>query len=155
MTTEHTPDELCQMLTTGAAEYGPTTRAAIHLLVFTELPHRRTFVELLDIEDINVGSGEPVWVAHVRSWPALATRQRSSRMSSGTHRLLTLAVSLATGTAVNLRDAVQVGGHAHTRRVVEAMAIATGADEYYAITPTPALDEMLAKRAAMFGEPPA
>jgi hypothetical protein len=120
--------------------------AAVHLLTFTELPGRASFADLVDVEDINAGGGAPTLAAFVRDWKELRT---ASHLGSACQRLLTLAASLATGEPVDFAENVSGLGHAHARRVIEAIAIATGQGEMYAITPTPALDEMLARRDAL------
>jgi hypothetical protein len=141
----YTAEELIAMLVAGAEADGrPTQRAAVHLLTFTELPRWRSFQDSLVIE----GSQ-----AYVHIWSALPLSDAGSRLSSAGNRLLALAVSLAGGGPVGLRDNVTGLGHAHARRVVEAFLIATGGEEFYALTGTPALDELHQFNAAMDGDP--
>lgn len=147
--TEYSPEGLCRMLTAGAAAIGRTTvRAAVHLLTFTELPHRRDFPSLIVFEYVDEGELR-VPAAFVRDWAALPDSRAADRIGGGDQRMLALAVSLATGGPVDLAANVGVGGHAHARRVIEAIAIATGYGEMYAVTPTAKLDEMLAARDAL------
>jgi len=152
-------DELREMLVVGAGICGPSTlQAAVHLLTFTELPARRGFAELLEFEDAD-GPATPAEVADrrlglaafVTDWTALPSSPVAHRLGSGDARLLALAVSLAENQPVDLRTNITVGGHVHARRVIEAMAIATGYGEHYQITPTAALDELLAARDALTG----
>jgi hypothetical protein len=48
--------------------------------------------------------------------------------------MVTLAVSLAGGQSIDLAANVAVSGPAHARRVIEAIAIATGYDNTWAVT---------------------
>lgn len=147
-TAELSADELCQMLTAGANAIDRTNvRAAVHLLTFTALPHRRRFAELIDVEDVD---GRVPVAAFVRNWKALPGSPAADRLAGGDQRLLALAVSLATGEPVDLAANAAASGYAYARRVIEAIAIATGYSNMYAITSTPALDEMLAANDALF-----
>jgi hypothetical protein len=153
--TTHSPDELAQMLVAGAQAIGRTNvQAAIHLLTFTSLPHRHAFPELLDVfpaldvEDVD-GRDGPALAAYVKDWKALPGSAAADRLGGGDQRLLALAVSLAVGEPVDLSANLSVGGYAHARRVIEAMAIATGYSEHYEIRPTARLDQMIAEREAL------
>jgi hypothetical protein len=115
--------------------------AAIHLFTFTELPGRASFAEFVDVEDINAGD-DPVPAAFVRDWNVLRT---GPHLGSAGRRLLALAASLAVGEQVGLAENLSGLGNAHARRVIEAIAIATGHGEMYAITATPALAEQYAR----------
>jgi len=66
--------------------------------------------------------------------------------------MLEIAASYAAGRPVNLREHGHGFGTAHARRVVEAVAIGTGMSEYLTIADSPALAEMRARQAALFGE---
>lgn len=146
----HSPDELIDLLTAGAQLDGrPTTQAAVHLLTFSSFPHQADALSLIEFD--NDGDEDlPVTAAFVTDWPAVESMAAARRWGSGTQRLVALAVSLATGAPIDLRDTVPAGGHAHARRVIEAMAVATGYAEVYAITPTVKLDQMIAERDALF-----
>jgi hypothetical protein len=147
--TTHSPDELTQMLVAGAQATGRTNvQAAIHLLTFTSLPHRHAFPELLDVEDVD-GRDGPALAAFVKDWKSLPDSPAADRLGGGDQRLLALAVSLAAGEPVDLSANLSVGGYAHARRVIEAMAIATGYSEHYEIRPTAKLDQMIADRDAL------
>lgn len=89
--------------------------AAVHLLTFTELPHRRGFADLVDVETVDAPDG-PVLAAFVRDWTALHQSPAAERLSGAHDRMLALAVSLATGEPVDLAGTVGVGGHAHARQ---------------------------------------
>jgi len=147
--TEYSPEALCDLLTAGATAIGrPNVQAAVHLLTFTSLPHRRDFPSLIVFEYVDT-DGVSAPAAFVRDWKALPASRAADRIGSGDARMLALAVGLATGEPVDLRENVAVGGHAHARRVIEAIAIATGYGEMFTVTPTPKLDELLAARDAL------
>jgi hypothetical protein len=148
---QYTAEEMEQMLAAGGKLIGTyPAQAAIHLLTFTELPGRRDFAALVDVEEVPDHDGRPVLAAFVRDWAILAEGPAISYRTGGDARMLALAASLASGQRVDLRDNVGVGGHAHARRVIEAFAIATGVADLYAVTPTPALEERLAQFGALF-----
>ncbi|WP_431935843.1 hypothetical protein [Micromonospora sp. RP3T] len=156
-------DEMRAMLTAGAQRDGALNRrGAVHLLTFTSIPAWRGFPALVDVLTVPVmvdaGSDGPwhldgadMQVAFVRNWATLAEDIRAAHLSASARRLLTLAVSMATGGPVDLRENLASLGHAHARRVLEAVAIATGADEFYTLTATPALFELEARRAELAG----
>lgn len=163
MTTESTDttgrqtagDELRDLLVAGARYRGELNiQAATHLLTFTALPDWRGFPALIEvIPDANDRvRNETYDVAIVPYWPALLDA-RAAQISSSGRRLLLLAASMATSAPVDLRENLAEFGHAHARRVIEAVAIATGAADFYTVTPTPALDELLARQREMNGDP--
>jgi hypothetical protein len=127
-------------------------RGAVHLLTFTDLPGWKGFPHLVDVERVHDRHIHD-WrnVAFVKNWSTLVADTRAARISDSGRRLLDLAVSMAAGVPVDLADALTGFGHAHRRRVVEAMHIATGSDEFYTLTftPTPELDELNAFHAKM------
>ncbi|WP_047891181.1 hypothetical protein [Micromonospora sp. RV43] len=148
--TAYTPDQLTELLVAGATCTDRNNiSAAVHLITFTSLPHRARFGELLDVDDVDGPDGLRTTAAFVRDWKTLPDSPAADRLASGDQRLIALAVSLATGEPVDLRDNASVGGHAYARRVIEAIAIATGYAEHYEITPTAKLHEMLAARDAL------
>ena len=151
-TTEYTADEWTQLLIAGGKYSGLlTVKAAIHLLTFTELVHRRGFDDLVEVETVHDRANDETYTAaFVKDWTGLPDNEAATRLPGGDTRLLALAVSMAAGTPVNLRENLAGFGHAHMRRVIEAVAIATGGDEFYNVAATPALDEMLAARDALF-----
>lgn len=144
----HSPDELIDLLTAGAHDARPTMRAAVHLLTFTAFAHQIDAAGLLTFDNDD-DPDTPATAAYVRDWGQIESIAIARRWGTGGERLVALAVSLATGEPVDLRDTVPTGGHAHARRVIEAMAIATGYDLMYAITPTATLDRMLAENDAL------
>jgi hypothetical protein len=147
-TTQYNREQMNDLLAAGAQQIDRwPVYAAIHLLTFTDLPGRPHFTDLVDIEDTEdtEDTDGPV-AAFVRDWKALPDTRG---LGSGSQRLLALAASLATGDPVDLSANVCVGGHAHARRVIEAIAIATGYGEMYEVRPTTKLDEMLAAQDAL------
>jgi hypothetical protein len=150
-TTEYTVEQMQQLLIAGAKHNGRyTVRAAIHLLTYTELPQHRGFGQLVKVQQIRSHEGQLVSAAFVRDWTALPTAPTARYLGGGDHRLLALAISMATGEPVDLYQNLSGFGHAHMRRVTEAVAIATGGAEFYTVTATPALDEVLTRRDALF-----
>ncbi|MGY4102004.1 hypothetical protein ACW2Q0_21010 [Nocardia sp. R16R-3T] len=141
MTTAHTADELRTMLETGAAAADSRyQRAAIHLLNFTELPGRAALDAYIETDTVTV-DGRDVRAAWIRDWDAMGRLENLGYLSGGEERFVRLAASMAHGSPVDLCAALSSLGHAHARRVLEAVAICLGADEHYEITPTPALLE--------------
>jgi hypothetical protein len=124
---------LKDLLVAGAQWHGTTNmQAAVHLLVFTDLPDRASFLQHVTIiEDVSLPDGKRGTVASVDVWNALGDVYH---LPSSTGRLLAIAASLAVGSRVDLRDACSGLGHAHARRVTEAILIATGADDRYTLT---------------------
>ncbi len=131
--TEHNPEQMNEMLLAGARLTGTlTARAAVHLLTFTELPGRASFAELVDVVDERDRDGNQVTAAYVTDWAALPAK--AGYLTGGDARLLALAVSLAAGDPVDLRENLPGLGTAYAHRVIEAVVIATGYDELYTIT---------------------
>ncbi|MEU7591411.1 hypothetical protein AB0A95_34610 [Micromonospora sp. NPDC049230] len=152
---QYTGDELRTLLTAGAKYTGSLSiQGATHLLIFTDVPDRLGFRALVEVE---LGLYDRIHketydVAIVR-WAGLLDAARSWRIGGAGQRLLDLAVSMAAGRPVDLREALPGLGHAHARRVVEAVAIATEADEFYTLTPRTKLAELHALHAEMQGAP--
>jgi hypothetical protein len=143
---EFTGDQLRIMFRTDVATGAPVTRrAAVHLLTFTELPDRPGFGELVEILDLEWDQGDIVRMGQVSDWPALLDFAATAGVSDSDRRMVTLAVSLASGQPVDLAANVAVGGPAHARRVIEAIAIATGYGDRWAVTEKP--DERPVRRA--------
>ncbi|WP_328384489.1 hypothetical protein OHQ88_33740 (plasmid) [Micromonospora zamorensis] len=148
--TAYTPDQLQELLVAGAVcTDRNNVRAAVHLITFTSLLHRQRFSELLDVDDVDGPDGLRTTAAFVRDWRALPTSAAADRLASGDQRLIALAVSLATGEPVSLAANLAAGGHAYARRIIEAIAIATGYAEHYQINPTAKLHELLTARDAL------
>jgi hypothetical protein len=151
-TTTYTAEQMERMLIAGGRYNGVTNyQAAMHLLTYTELPHRQGFDDLVDIEEVRQLDGEKDTAAFVNDWAKLRKSRAAQYAGGGDNRLLALAEGLATRKPVNLVENTGGFGHAHGRRVAEAFLIATGAAEFYAVTPRPALGEMLAANEALFG----
>jgi len=149
VTPTHTPEELIELLTAGAQLDGrPTMQAAVHLLTFTSFPHQSDAGQLIEFDN-DADPEAPVTAAFIRDWRQVSAIARQRRWGTGAENLVALAVSLATGDPVDLRAAAPSGGHAHARRVIEAMAIATGHAAHYEITPTAKLDHLIAERDAL------
>lgn len=141
----YTGDEMRALLVAGAKYSGYLGKqAAVHLLTFTDLPDWRGFRALVDVElGVHDRVRDETYDAAFVRWGGLIDQTRPAHISGGGRRLLDLAVSMASGAPVDLRDALAGAGHAHARRIIEAVAIATGGDEFYTVTPTPALDAVL------------
>ncbi|MGV9679079.1 hypothetical protein ACWDSJ_27675 [Nocardia sp. NPDC003482] len=164
MTTALTADRLRTLLETGAAAADSRfQRAAIHLLAFTDLLGRAGVQDAHIQTDTVTIDGREVPAAWIRDWSAVGRLENLGSLTSGQERLVRLAASMAHGTPVDLRAALSELGHAHARCVLEAVAISLDADQYYTITPTPALiahqnlqDELLADTLRLNdnGEPP-
>lgn len=141
MTVSHTADEVRTLLETGAAAAdSPYQRAAIHLLNFTDLPGRAALEAYIDTDIVTV-DGRDVPAAWITDWAAMGRLENLGHLGGGEERLVRLAASMAHGTSVGLQAVLSSLGHAHARRVLEAVAICTGVDEKYEITPTAALLE--------------
>lgn len=154
---QYTGDELRALLVAGAQYNGyQGVQGAVHLLTYTTLPDWRGFPALVDVE---LGLYDKIRretydVAFV-PWARLLDATRAAHISSTVRRLLDLAVSMAAGVPVDLREALPSLGHAHARRVVEAVAMATDVTEFYTLgfAPTPKLAEREAFHAEMQGAP--
>ncbi|BAD60538.1 hypothetical protein [Nocardia farcinica] len=141
MTASYTADELRTLLETGAAAADSRyQRAAIHLLNFTELPGRTALNAYIETDTVTI-DGRDVRAAWIRDWDGMGRLENLGYLSGGEERLVRRAASMAHGSPVDLCATLSSLGHAHARRVLEAVAICLGADEYYDITPTPALLE--------------
>lgn len=131
--TQYSAEQMNEMLLAGARLTGThTARAAAHLLTFTDLPGRASFAELVDVVDERDLDGNQVTAAFVADWTALPAK--AGYLTGGDARLLAIAASLAAGEPVDLRENLPGFGHAHARRVIEAVIIATGYNDLYAVT---------------------
>lgn len=131
-------DQLRRLLGTDIATGAPATRrAAVYLLTFTELPDRPGFGELVEVLELEWDHGDIVAMGQVSDWAALLAFAAAAGLSDSDQRLVALAGSLASGQPVDLAANVAVSGHEHARRVIEAIAIATGHSDMYAVTPKP------------------
>ena len=129
-------DEVSTLLVAGAQAHGTNSEAAaVHLLVFTDLPGRSAFREHLRLIPGLPGPLAIDWLGVVGD-PRVVMRA-----SSSTRQLLALASALAGKSAVRLPDACAGLGHANARRVAEALLIATGYGDWYQIIGTAVLDQ--------------
>ncbi|MGF0320636.1 hypothetical protein [Nocardia fluminea] len=150
--TTHTAEEVAMLLENGArASDSPFQQAAIHLLTYTDLPGRADLAPYLDIEDVEL-DGQSVPAAWIRDWHRLGRLENLLYLHGGAERLVRLAASMAHGEPVDLSATLSGLGHAHARRVLEAVAICAGVDEFYAITETPALQRNNDFLAGLLGE---
>lgn len=136
-----TADQMAAALTVAARASGSQLQqAAVHLLTFTELPGRTDFAAHVDLDFVEIqgdeSDGSPdesLLLARVRDWAVLLLDRRMY-LTGGGRRLLELAGSLATGRPVDLSSQLTDLGHAHGRRVVEAVIIASGLSGFYHLT---------------------
>ncbi len=132
-TEAYTAEELNELLRVGARITGThTAAAAIHLLTYTELPGRASFARLVEVAEERDLDGGQVTAAFVTDWKALPPA--AGYLTGGDARLVAVAASLAAGEPVDLREQLTGLGHAYACRVVEAVLIATGYDDWYAVT---------------------
>lgn len=141
---------------TAALNYGaalddrPTLLAAIHLLVFTDLPGRADFARFVDIEPVENREGVEQLAAFPK-WHKLADAVAEFRLDGAKDRLLQLAVSYATGKPVDLREVTGLGT-AHAKAAIEAAIIAQGMTGFYQLNDGPELERMRAFHANLLGE---
>lgn len=135
MTEDYDRERLQGLLIAGAqlADLLPQ-KAAVHLLNWTELPGRADFAAHVEVADVPDLHGREVRAAFVTDWSALARHEGLLGLTGSDERLIALAASLAAGVPVDLRAAACGFGHASAKRVLEAIAIASGADQFYSIT---------------------
>jgi hypothetical protein len=145
---EFSPDTLRTLIRAGAWIDRPdTSKAAVHLLTFTELPDQPGFAELVEVVQIpEYDDGHDIQVAVIRDWAAVLALPAVAQLSEDDRRLLALAESLITGQPVDLAATIAVSGHDHALRIMEAMVIATGYHMKYNLTPTARLTTRYAQR---------
>ncbi|MFD4356782.1 hypothetical protein ACFWPX_29820 [Nocardia sp. NPDC058518] len=113
-------------------------RAGIDLLDFAGLLDRRAIRAHIDIDDPDHSDGLEPCAARV-DWAALGAETDLGPLGGAQRRLLALAVSIAGGVPVDLRDAVSVElGAAHARAVLAAVVRALGLADDVQISDTPA-----------------
>jgi hypothetical protein len=139
-------EELIELLDAGARQHGTDDRlAAMHLLVFTAVPSLPAFRRFVRFREIDLSAGERRMIAQIINWDALAkTTGIVAPLGGGDRHLLDLAIDLAGGGAASLTRSLDGLGHAHARRVAEAVLIAAGYGAFYDLTPTPKLADLLA-----------
>jgi hypothetical protein len=144
VTTPPAPAELRELLLAGATNNGGLNdQAAMHLLLFTELPGTARFARHVDV-DTTWAPGGSVRVARIRDWDQLIA-DPDLRLSGTEERFLAIAASFAAGRPADLSAVVTNSlGWAHARRVAEAVLIATGTTALLAIGDTAKLGDLKA-----------
>lgn len=145
---EYDRGEMTALLNEGAKYEGDTGyQAAIHLVTFTELPGTPEFAQYVTVDDrYSMTYGTAMRVALIGNWAALL---KARRLSSTEYRFLLLAASLATGRKISLDEALANMGHAHARRICEAILIRCGAAGLYTLGTTGELARLNARNAAL------
>jgi hypothetical protein len=152
VTESHTPGELRELLLAGARNNGGLNdQAAMHLLLFTELPDTSRFARHVDIDTTWAPGGGSVRVARVRDWDQLIA-DPELRLTGTEERFLAIAASFAAGRPADLSAVItNMLGWAHARRVAEAVLIATDTAALLAIGDTARLGELKALHATLSG----
>lgn len=144
MTEQRTAEQLAGLLTAGAGVDGPRA-AAVHLLQFTDVLGRPELARFLQID------GDRAYITE-EGWEQLPDVAFSPPIASSTVRLLRLASSLAIGAPVDIREATHALGHAHARRVAEAVLMACGALRYYDLVQTAEAQRLQDLRGVLAGD---
>lgn len=137
MTTQPTTAELRELLIAGGrADGNPSLQAAIHLLLFTEMPQARRFRRHVRVLDVRTPAYGLVHCAQVTDWRKLAD-DHELYPSGAELKFLHLAASFAVlDQPVNLFTEITNGlDLAHARRLAEAVLIAAGAADYLTVAP--------------------
>jgi hypothetical protein len=114
-------------------------RAAVHLLSFTTVPDQPGFGDLVGILDLVWDMGDTVRMGQVTDWAAVVDFAAAADVPDRDRQLIAVAASLAGGPPVALEAAVSFfGDQAAARRVIEAVAIATGHGDRWELTERPA-----------------
>lgn len=144
VTTSYTEEQVRAMLIAGAEHMGTNTaKAAVHLLLFTDLPSQPVLQRFLDIDTADGADGQPVTGAWLTDYAGLR-KAIGHHLTTGQKNLLILAESIEEGAPVNLRELLpRFGGHAHARAAIEACLIATGYADWYQVTNTDTLQARL------------
>jgi hypothetical protein len=121
-------------IATGAT---PDGKAAVHLLLGTELPNRDGFAALVDIYQLEWEPGDFVQMGSVRDWVELSSWADTVELSDDDRRMVALAVSIASGQPINLATGLVMKDPGRARRIIEAVAIATGHGKKYAVVEAP------------------
>ncbi|PRY31917.1 hypothetical protein [Pseudosporangium ferrugineum] len=126
--TGFTGDEIRSLLRTDLATGASSGRhAAVHLLGFTAIPDQPGFGDLVRILDLVWDMGDTVRMGQVTDWAAVVAFAATADVPDRDRRLIAVAASLAGGPPVSLEAAVNLYADAPAaRRVIEAVAIATG-----------------------------
>jgi hypothetical protein len=144
------------LLAEGAKYDGGTPyQAAVHLLLFTELPGTISFARHVTVDDrYSFTCQTSMRVALVPSFPALL-RDKKLRVGQTDHAMLTIASSLAEGTKISLDDTLSSSlGSAHVGRIAEAVFIRCSAGSLLTVGGTAKLDDLNALRRKLSGGEP-
>ncbi|MEJ3749115.1 hypothetical protein WEI85_38365 [Actinomycetes bacterium KLBMP 9797] len=137
---EFTGDEIRGILRTDIAT-GATLgrRAAVHLLTFTAVPDQPGFGDLVRIIELVWDMGATVQMGQVTDWAAVVGFTAAADVPDRDRQMIAVAASLDGGPPVGLEAAVSlVDDPAAARRVIEAIAIATGHGDRWVLTERPA-----------------
>lgn len=140
-------EEMAKLLTVGAEVQGYLThKAAAHLITFTELMGAPTFAPHVEVAEVQTLEGETVTAAFVKDWASLVTDDRLYFLSGNNRRLMRMAASFH-GVQITLSEEATGLGHAHARRLVEAMMITTRITEQglYHLVEGPGMDRVRAR----------
>jgi hypothetical protein len=127
--TTYTGEQMAELLVAGSRYQGQHVQAAVHLLLFTDLHTRPWFAELVEVNPDGLTD-----CAFVDDWADLPNRV-DPRLGSGTVNMITLAVALARREQIDIAAAVTSNGHAHARRIAEAILILAGYEGWYSLQP--------------------
>ncbi|MEV6689870.1 hypothetical protein AB0M35_00125 [Micromonospora sp. NPDC051196] len=138
---ESTGDGIRGLLATDIAT-GATLgrRAAVHLLTFTAVPDQPGFGDFVERISLVWDADATVEIGQVRDWAAVVGFAAVADVPDRDRQMVAVAASLAGGPPVGLEAAVRfVDDLAAARRVIEAIAIATGHGDRWELTerPTP------------------
>ncbi|MBM7077091.1 hypothetical protein JQX11_12100 [Micromonospora sp. MMS20-R1-14] len=122
-------------IATGAS---PGQGAAVHLLTFTALPDQPGFGDLVRILDL-LWDDEVVRMGRVTDWAAVVGFAATAAVPDRDRQMAAVAASLAGGPPADLGAATSsVDDPTAARRMVEAIAIATGHGDRWRLTEVPA-----------------
>lgn len=121
----------------GDTDGNPGARAAMHLLLFTEIPDAPAFARHVQVDDVRTVASGLVHCAWVRDWDALIG-DPDLYLTDNEARFLKLAASFATGRPVDLcTDVTSSLGHQHARRLAEAVIIAADVADFVTVSGPP------------------
>ncbi|MFI8461764.1 hypothetical protein [Kitasatospora sp. NPDC085464] len=126
-------------------------KAATHLLTFTDLLGRPDVARHIRLRYETDEDGLEVLVADV-DLPALRDDD-AVYLTGGDQRFLDLAISYLHGRPTDLSAYLNVFGHAHARRAIEAYIISLGMEGWYRLEEGAALAEHRAFEAELLGDP--
>ncbi|GLY24144.1 hypothetical protein [Micromonospora sp. NBRC 101691] len=110
-------------------------RAAVHLLTFTSVPDQPGFGDLVRVVQVEWDWGDDVLMGWVTDWAAVIDFAAAAGVPDRDRQMIAVAASLDGGPPVSLESAVVfVGDPAAARRVIEAVAIATGHGDRWELT---------------------